>query len=218
MNDTLRYIVKRYDINRRQEKPIPLNFSRKVELPRLFRRLGFKNGAEIGVRDGKYSEILCNAIPDLKLYCVDPWTAYQGYIELKGDKGQIVLNEQFKITIERLEKLNCEIIKDTSMNAINVFPDNSLDFVFIDGNHSLPYIIDDIAAWTKKVRIGGIISGHDYWSSINGRRYSKGIAKKDLPKLCQVKDAVDCWTRANKINTWFTLVKDSCPSWMWVKN
>jgi len=49
-----------------------------------------------------------------------------------------------------------------SVDAANLIDDESLDFVFIDANHSYESVAEDIKAWFPKVRKGGIISGHDY--------------------------------------------------------
>ncbi len=48
------------------------------------------------------------------------------------------------------------------MDALADFEDESLDFVYIDGNHAAPWVDDDIREWSKKVRKGGVVSGHDY--------------------------------------------------------
>ena len=48
------------------------------------------------------------------------------------------------------------------MDAVKTFEDNSLDFVYIDGNHDFLNVAQDIHYWFKKVRPGGILSGHDY--------------------------------------------------------
>jgi hypothetical protein len=38
------------------------------------------------------------------------------------------------------------------MDALNDFEDDSLDFVYIDGNHEFPYVAEDLFHWSKKVR------------------------------------------------------------------
>ena len=48
------------------------------------------------------------------------------------------------------------------MEAIKDFKPESLDFVYIDANHSYKNMKDDIEGWSKIVRKGGIVSGHDY--------------------------------------------------------
>ena len=45
--------------------------------------------------------------------------------------------------------------------AVN-FADESIDFVFIDADHSYESVKKDIEAWLPKIRKNGIISGHDY--------------------------------------------------------
>jgi len=54
------------------------------------------------------------------------------------------------------------IIKGDSVEVSSRYEDESLDFVFIDGDHSYDGVTRDIKAYWPKVRIGGIISGHDY--------------------------------------------------------
>jgi len=49
-----------------------------------------------------------------------------------------------------------------STEMANRVPDGSLDFAFIDGDHSREGVERDIRAWLPKVRQGGIIGGHDY--------------------------------------------------------
>jgi hypothetical protein len=94
------------------------------------------------------------------------------------------------------------------MDALEGFPDNSLDFVFIDGNHSFPYVAEDIFYWEKKVRPGGIVSGHDYLD----------VPRKDC--VIQVREVVDAYTEAFKIKKWFIVdecSKKRCGSFFWVK-
>lgn len=45
--------------------------------------------------------------------------------------------------------------------AMPSIPDGSLDFVYIDGNHSEEYVRQDIRLWWPKVKIGGMLAGHD---------------------------------------------------------
>lgn len=49
-----------------------------------------------------------------------------------------------------------------SVEAAKKYNDNSLDFVFIDGDHSYQGCSQDISAWWPKVKPGGILAGHDY--------------------------------------------------------
>lgn len=42
------------------------------------------------------------------------------------------------------------------------YSDASLDFAFLDGDHSYEGLKKDIEAWLPKVKKGGIIAGHDF--------------------------------------------------------
>ena len=179
-----------------------MQLQNRTELARHFADLGFNVGAEVGVADGRYSEILCQQIPDLKLYSIDPWDVYN--IKWRTQKYQ---NKAFEIAKKRLAPYNAILIKKTSVEASYFIDDNSLDFVFIDGVHSYDHVMEDIITWNRKVKKGGIISGHDYYKFLD-----HGVIH-----------AVDDYTRHHKIK--FNLTKrytgghkdDTPPCWWWVK-
>lgn len=131
----------------------------RIELAQEFRRLGFTVGAEIGVHEGTYSKELCQANPGLKLYSIDPWKAHEGYRDIKKLSTFSNAHEQ---AVRRLKPYGCILIRKMSLDAVKDFEDNSLDFVYIDGNHSFDWVMRDIIEWTHKVRKNGIVSGHDY--------------------------------------------------------
>lgn len=132
----------------------------KTELVKYFAKLGFKQGAEIGVADGFFSEYLIKNIPNLHLYCVDIWSPYRGNVW----SGSILRNENnLKKTQERLSGHNVTIMRAMSVDAAKEVMDESLDFVYIDANHAFDFVMLDLIIWSKKVKSGGIISGDDYY-------------------------------------------------------
>ncbi len=124
----------------------------RIELAKHFARLGFTTGAEIGVCWGRYSEILCRTNPKLKLLAVDDWRRNRTHRSYAGTK-------------RRLAKLNVTIDRRSSMDAVADVRNDSLDFVFIDADHKYTSVCEDIREWSKKVRRGGIVSGHDYYKT-----------------------------------------------------
>lgn len=55
-----------------------------------------------------------------------------------------------------------ELIRgDTAVQSDRI-PDHSIDIIFIDGDHRYEGVMRDLIAWTPKLRLGGIICGHDY--------------------------------------------------------
>ena len=54
-----------------------------------------------------------------------------------------------------------------SRRASGLFAEGSLDFVFIDAEHTFESVLDDLSAWWPKVRPGGLLAGHDYdWPEV----------------------------------------------------
>jgi len=209
---TLEHLCKEWDVSINVRKyPIRLEtIGRNRHLPALFASLGFTRGAEIGVQKGCYSERLCEMNPSLHLLCVDPWITYEGYDGYEKKKTLAFREEAFR----RLKDHDCEIVEKLSVDAARSVEDQSLDFVYIDANHSLPHVIADIAAWEPKVRSGGIVAGHDF---VKLRWEHK---KPRIPYLgTHVVQAVTAWTQANDIRPWFSLRGDRNrqPSWLWVK-
>lgn len=133
-------------------------------LAHLFAELGFKKGVEIGTDQGEYAEVLSKIIPDLRLFCIDPWkaVAYEPNEQPESKEDQSFFDNRYEETKDRLKDYNTAIFRKTSIEALPLFNDNSLDFVYIDGNHDLLNVIQDIHYWLKKVKPGGILSGHDY--------------------------------------------------------
>lgn len=144
----------------------------RLELAKLFADKGYTLGAEIGVLDGYYSEVLLKTIPKLRLYAIDPWKEYDGF---KTKRIQPFLDKAYEGALQKLSAYNCEVIRKTSMEAVSLFKDGCLDFVYIDANHDYPYIKEDIEAWTPKVRKGGIVAGDDYYISRNNIGVIKAV-------------------------------------------
>ena len=185
------------------------------DLPQFFVDLGYKTGVEIGVYKGEYTKKFCEV--GLKMHAVDPWKQYKDYQPKRSNykERQEFLYEHTK---RYLAPYDCKVIRKTSMEAVEDFKDESLDFVYIDGHHGLKYVIEDIYGWSWKVKKGGMISGHDYGLTTNN---------PESPFVLQVKYAVDTYAKAFKIKKWYVLgrkekregeVRDEkFRSWMWFK-
>lgn len=182
------------------------------DLPRLFKACGFTSGAEIGVKCGEFSEVICKGLPGVHLYCVDPWMTYERYNDFT-DQGK--LNKNHDETMRRLAPFNATLIRKFSVDGAKDIEDGSLDFIYVDANHQFSAVADDLFAWTPKVRSGGIISGHDYY------RHAKPVSH------CHVAECIDGWTEAWHISPYFALgrraitgqpgeVRDRPRSFMWV--
>ena len=167
-------------------------------LARMFAESGFKSGVEVGTAEGEFAEMLCAANPKLHLSCIDPWTNdLPGYNGMKA----IDLEAAFVMAKRRLAQYDVNFKRFPSDLAVIEYINNSLDFVYIDANHELPWIMDDLCAWYEKVKPGGIVSGHDYHA---------------MNDHCHVKYAVDCFIEAFHIKPLYVL-GDRYHSWFFEK-
>lgn len=180
-----------------KDRPVPWGSSVRYKrdlFGELFARAGFTRGAEIGVRKGKFTRLLCKANPELHMLCIDPWEAYAvRYPQELQDK---IYQDCLKV----LEEYDVEIIRKRSMDAVKDIPYDSLDFVYIDANHHFDYVMEDIIHWARRVRPGGIIACHDF-------HYGSNV---------DVVEAVKAYTRAHHIDPWY-VTKEAQPTAYWVK-
>jgi len=215
--NALKYIQDTYKVNINQKRqPVEIPNTTRETLAQMFADLGYKIGAEVGVEQGLYSELICQKNPGVKLFCIDAWTAYKGY---RDHTGQAKLDSFYEITKERMKPYNAELIRGFSLDVVNQFEDDSLDFVYIDANHEFVHVVEDIAAWERKVRVGGILAGHDY------------IRRKTNGYLMHVPMAIHGWCESYQVKPLFVLgrkeakanlnpkreLRDSTRSWFFVK-
>lgn len=212
--NTVQYIEKKF--GPRKGNPHKIEGFVREDMYRLFGELGFITGCEVGVEKGKNAQTMFELIPNLKLYAVDPYKQHTrlsneatGYLRHFDDHYLQMVKRQAQ---KRMQDKNAEIIEKFSEDAVLDIPDNSLDFVYIDGDHSYDFVMLDMIIWGRKVRKGGIISGHDYLY------HSEKVGRK-----AEVTQAVNDYAKVHGINFYTTkenrYVKkgDIPPSWFWVK-
>jgi hypothetical protein len=139
-------------------------------LIRLARQHGWRIGAEIGVLKGKTLFALLDAVPELVMYGVDQWqrlplrAAENAETYADFDMGKL---RHAVIMRARGYPGRCHLLAHDSAEAARGLANGSLDFAFIDGDHTEPGVERDIRAWTPKVRPGGMLLGHDHhWSTV----------------------------------------------------
>lgn len=119
-------------------------------------------GVEIGTFKGEFAKtILSNW--NGTLYMVDPWREDLGYEYTNTDYYEFK-NSLYYQTIENTKEYQDRsfMLRGFSNQMINLFENESLDFVYIDANHAYDFVKEDIELWYPKVKKGGIVSGHDY--------------------------------------------------------
>lgn len=135
-----------------------------------------KVGAEIGVQIGLMAKNILGSLPSIeKYYAIDPWLDYDGYCEGFRSKKltrvpQPQMDHSFKTFIKDTEQYKDRIVllKMFSSEAVKYIEDGSLDWIFIDGNHSYESLKEDIELYLPKIKKDGLISGHDYGLQLSG--------------------------------------------------
>lgn len=191
MNNTLTYILNKFSLSLAPRGGTEVHNINRTIMAQTLGELGFKEGAEVGVAEGHHAEVLCKNIPNLRLHCVDIWQKYDGYNEYEDPENC------FKEAMARLKDFDIEVHRKFSMDAVRDFADNSLDFVYIDGAHDFKSVAQDICDWSRKVRVGGIVFGHDYKRSSSRSRF-----------VVHVKDVIDAYMYSHGISPWFVLSND----------
>ena len=159
-------------------------------------------GAEVGVYRAESFCTILQVCQNVKtLYGVDPWKAYHDQIgggTMRIEPKDIDLAREMALHyIEWTgERDKAEILEMTSAEGAEKFEDESLDFVFVDSYLSMQDVVDHMEDWYPKVKVGGLVCGHDY----NDRE--------------KVAAGVDHWRKLHGIKTPISSY-DDC--WAWIK-
>ena len=141
------------------------NHHRDKFFPMMIDGLNLKYGVEIGTDKGEFAHHLLERSKLTNLCCIDPWIDDFGSDHKPGYYDKIGDN-RYNAAFEKLKKFievsRCQPIRGFSANASQGWQEESVDFIYIDGDHSLEGVYTDLYSWIGKVRIGGIVSGHDY--------------------------------------------------------
>ena len=134
----------------------------------LIKNYSWNEGAELGLWKGRTFLHLLNNCKNLTLHGVDLWEPQpnnigpENYINWSHKENEKhVRNSSNKFGDRAI------IYKMLTDEAAKHIKDNSLDFIFIDADHSSESVKNDILNWTPKVKQSGMIIGHDYnWECV----------------------------------------------------
>lgn len=104
--------------------------------------------AEVGVAAGFFSRIILERVQPRKLYL----------IEYSGDACRN-LRKTFS---KEIDDKQVEVLEGDSTTVLQRFPDASLDFCYLDAQHDYEHPARELKICRVKVKLGGLIAGHDY--------------------------------------------------------
>ena len=137
------------------------NIPRKSPFDNNLSGLKHLTGCEIGVFNGDHALSMFQNLDIEMLYLVDPYKVYEGFF---GMDDQNILDTALKTAKEGLEPYSDRLywFHGQAKFAVRALDDSSLDFVYHDGDHKYEVVIQDLREWDKKVKVGGLIGGHDF--------------------------------------------------------
>lgn len=127
----------------------------------LIKHINAKKCLEVGTFIGAGSTTAF-AAAGVTLVCVDSWQGNPDDEWLPEVCAQYDVFDLCKANIAQYDlskKILC--VNAPSLEACSLYEDHSFDLIFIDASHTYEEVKKDIAAWLPKVKIGGIICGHD---------------------------------------------------------
>jgi hypothetical protein len=160
--------------------------------PDLWKEMGMTHGAEVGVWKGDFAQNTLKKMPALQEYIlVDPWRHLGNWNKPFNVNDQFftdIYKQAMSKTLESpLGAGKVRVLRGTSAEIIHQVNDNSLDFVYVDGDHELKGAILDLMLWYRKVAPGGLISGDDYVDSAqHGGKYAATHVKSAVDAFAEV--------------------------------
>ena len=154
---------------------------------------------EIGLGFGDFSTyLLKSAGKNIKLISVESWKGRYRRTKMRKVRN-LVLDRMSKYLLNK--HYSFEVIEKDSADACNEFGNNTIDVVYIDGDHSYDGVKADIENWYPKVIYGGLFGGHDY----------KKIGVRG------VRDAVNEFVLEHNLYVHITEDYSTNPSWFVIK-
>ncbi len=138
----------------------------------------YRTFVEVGCKSGRTTGHILKTVPDSRVIAIDPWIANPA-----PKNGDTTREDYEKWDFEKIErefwenvgenKDRCTMLRKTSEEAaeFDIFdmdypsgtnPNPPIDLIFIDALHDYESVKQDIGLWWPKVRMGGILAGHDF--------------------------------------------------------
>lgn len=178
--------------------------------------------AELGVWRGEFAEQNLRAWRGDMYVMIDLWApsdcvngnrshcVYGGNV---SDGGVAERSFDMHITNLRMQRNGPKfrgryrMIQNATTEAAQLFPDESFDWIYLDATHTYAEAKRDLAAWYPKVKLGGLVSGHDY--QFQAQAIGDGY-------IFGVKDAVDEFAARRNMRVYST-TEPYLPSFYFLK-
>jgi hypothetical protein len=134
---------------------------------------------EIGTFKGDFAEYFLRESPNSYLFCVDPYKRfeegiYKDNINSHSQEQYDALYEQTRKRLQTAAPGRFQLKRLLSVEAAQDFPDSSVNFLYIDGNHDYKHVMEDLVTWLPKIAKGGVIVGDDVTDHDDSQRDANG--------------------------------------------
>ena len=153
-------ITQRFNTPKRWNFDINHQFIGFIELlTELSESLNGSKMIEIGSYMGESTMLFASTKLFDKIYSIEPHSGFEEFNQVTNFTWEDVKKE-YKLNTRFFN--NIEHIKNFSYNVVDMFDDDSIDFIYIDGRHDYESVKLDLELYLPKLKNGGIIGGHDY--------------------------------------------------------
>ena len=141
-------------------------------LSQVIQQKNFKKVVEVGIGYGTHAKHILKTTDVDTLYLVDPMCFYendtfvQDILKCEPEIPGNHFNEMYDLIQQELSpwKERVQFIRLPSLSVSDeILKPESIDCVFIDGDHCYDAVYKDLHFWWKKVRPGGQLLGDDFW-------------------------------------------------------
>ena len=178
--------------------------------------------AELGVWRGEFAEQFLKVWRGQQYVLVDLWTpsdcvngnrsacVYGGNV---SDGGVAERSFDKMITGLRMQRLGPKwsgrylLLQNSTLEAATRFPDGHFDYIYLDATHTYAAAAADLEAWYPKLRLGGLVAGHDY--QFQHQAIGDGY-------VFGVRDAVDEFAQRRNLRVYSTM-ESYLPSFYFLK-
>ena len=151
-------------------------------------------GLEIGVASGWTMNHFLQNLSNLQLTGIDP---YIGYMDGNIKIAQEMLDAQYLAAQDNISDFapRGKILRGYSQDFVNSFEDKSLDYIFIDGDHSYEGALRDCELFFPKIKSNGIFAGHDWSFDGVQKAVNEFKNKNGSPNIRMIKEDVWYWIK-----------------------
>lgn len=133
-------------------------------------------GAEIGVQNGVFSQVLLESDPFM-LHLVDCWEHQKGDYEADPANYSQPVQDEMHRQVSSIFKNDPRVSIHRMYSHRAHLEIGELDWIYLDANHTLAGVSTDLSLWGPHIRPGGCIMGHDFIDNGRSRKMGFGVVQ-----------------------------------------